>query len=164
MRAFRKIFAAVIGLILAIFVVTYIVICNIDTTGNGRPYRVEIERLALEIKEKGFENVDISGCEYVVYVDKIGNQSWDTGSDYSVREIDGELYRFDYVYENHSVKRKYVFTVNMMLCIMALAVIGILIYVRNKILSPFEQLTNVPYELARGNLTVPIKESKRRFF
>lgn len=164
MKTFQKIFVSVIGLILVVFVVANIMICNIDTTGNGRPYRVEIERLALEIEEKGFENVDISGCEYVVQVEKTGSQSWNTGSDYSVRDIDGELYRFDYVYENRSGKRKIVFTVNMMLCIMAMAVIGILVYVRNKILSPFEQLTNVPYELAKGNLTVPVKESKSRFF
>lgn len=164
MKTFRKIFAAVIGLILVIFVVTNIMICNSDTNGNGRPYRVEIERLALEIEEKGYENVDVSGCEYVVQVEKNDSQSWDTGSDYSVREIDGELYRFDYVYENRSGKRKIVFTINMMLCIMAVAVFGILVYVRNKILSPFEQLTNVPYELARGNLTIPVKESKSRFF
>lgn len=164
MRTFRTIVGAVIGLILAIFVVTNITICKINTTGNGRPYRVEIQRLALEIEEKGLVNVDISGCEYVVRVEKIGSQFQDTGSDHSVREIDGELYRFDYVYENRSDKSKIVFTVNVMLCIMAAAVIGILVYVRNKILSPFEQLTNVPCELARGNLTVPVKESKSRFF
>jgi signal transduction histidine kinase len=36
--------------------------------------------------------------------------------------------------------------------------------VRQKILAPFETLTDVPYELSKGNLTVPIQESKSRFF
>lgn len=164
MKAFRKVFAAVIALILSVFAVTNILIYHLDTSGNGRPYRVEIERLALAIEENGFENVDISDCEYVVQVERIGDQFRDAGSDHSVREIGGELYRFDYVYENRSGRRNLLVTVNVMLCVMSAAVICVLVYVRNKILSPFEQLTNVPYELAKGNLTVPVKESRSRFF
>lgn len=98
MKAFRKVFAAVIALILSVFAVTNILIYHLDTSGSGRPYRVEIERLALAIEENGFENVDISDCEYVVQVERIGGQFRDAGSDHSVREIGGELYRFDYVY------------------------------------------------------------------
>lgn len=164
MKTFRKFFAAVIGLILCVFVVTNILIDHFDTTGNGRPYRVEIERLALEIGENGFENMDTSGCEYVVRVERISDPFQDTDNDYAVREIDGELYRFDYVYENRRGRRKLIITVNAMLGIMSAAIIGILAYVRNKILSPFEKLTNVPYELAKGNLTVPVKESRSHFF
>lgn len=164
MKTFRKFFAAVIGLILCVFVVTNILIDHLDTTGNGRPYRVEIERLALEIGENGFENMDTSGCEYVVRVERISDPFQDTDNDYAVREIDGELYRFDYVYENRRGRRKLIITVNAMLGIMSAAIIGILAYVRNKILSPFEKLTNVPYELAKGNLTVPVKESRSHFF
>lgn len=164
MKAFRKVFAAVIALILSVFAVTNILIYHLDTSGSGRPYRVEIERLALAIEENGFENVDISDCEYVVQVERIGGQFRDAGSDHSVREIGGELYRFDYVYENRSGRRNLLVTVNVMLCVMSAAVICVLVYVRNKIVSPFEQLTNVPYELAKGNLTVPVKESRSRFF
>ena len=164
MKTFRKFFAAVIGLILCVFVVTNILIYHFDTTGNGRPYRVEIERLALEIGENGFENMDTSGCEYVVRVERISGSFQDTDNDYAVREIDGELYRFDYVYGNRRGRRKLIITVNAMLGIMSAAIIGVLAYVRNKILSPFEKLTNVPYELAKGNLTVPVKESRSHFF
>ena len=35
---------------------------------------------------------------------------------------------------------------------------------RSQILRPFERLTNVPYELSRGNLTAPVKENRSRFF
>ncbi|MDE6926054.1 MAG: hypothetical protein K2P59_12470 [Acetatifactor sp.] len=159
MKAFRKIFGAVVGLILCVFAAANIIIYNLDTTGSGRPYRVEIERLALTIEEKGLENVDLSDCEYVVQAERIDGQFRDTGNDHSVREIDGELYRFDYVYENRSGKKRLTVTVNVLLCIMSAAVIAVLVYVRNKILFPFEQLTDVPYELAKGNLTVPVQES-----
>ena len=42
--------------------------------------------------------------------------------------------------------------------------LAVMLYIRAKILKPFEQLSNVPYELSKGNLTAPVKESKSRFF
>ena len=47
---------------------------------------------------------------------------------------------------------------------MSAVVFGLLFYIRAKILLPFESLANVPYELARGNLALPVRESKSRFF
>ena len=51
-----------------------------------------------------------------------------------------------------------------LLAVMTAAVFGVLFYVRSQILRPFERLTNVPYELSRGNLTAPVKENRSRFF
>lgn len=49
--------------------------------------------------------------------------------------------------------------------VLLLAVLlAVLFYVKEKILRPFYRLAEVPYELSRGNLTVPLKESKNRFF
>ena len=39
-----------------------------------------------------------------------------------------------------------------------------MLYIRLNILRPFENLTNVPYELSKGNLITPVKEMKNRFF
>lgn len=40
----------------------------------------------------------------------------------------------------------------------------VLWYVRQKILKPFSRFVQLPYELSKGNLTLPLKESKDRFF
>lgn len=168
MKTFNRIFAAVIILILIIFAAANLFFYNFETDGN-RPYRVEIERLALEIEENGFENTDISECRYVVNIEKSSAENpgvgfFDTSSDYSVREIGGKLYRFDYISQKRSDKKEMVFAVNIILSAMSGIIITILIFVRSNILSPFERLKNVPYELSRGNLTVPVRESKSRFF
>ena len=42
--------------------------------------------------------------------------------------------------------------------------IGLLYYIREHIIVPFGRLNDVPQELARGNLAVPIPEEKSRFF
>lgn len=47
---------------------------------------------------------------------------------------------------------------------MALLIIAVMVFIRVKILTPFEKLTDVPYELSKGNLTTPVKETKNRFF
>ena len=48
--------------------------------------------------------------------------------------------------------------------VMAAVIISVMLFVKSKILAPFEQLTDVPYELSKGNLTIPLKETKNRFF
>lgn len=147
-----------------VFAAANVTLSGIKTHGSGRPYRVEINRLALEIEENGIENVGVSECEYVYNIEEYGGGFYDFDGDYSIREIDGRLYRFDYRAENGSLSLRTTVVVNVILGVMALLMFGVLFYVRTEILRPFERLTSVPYELSRGNLTAPVKENKNRFF
>ena len=47
---------------------------------------------------------------------------------------------------------------------MAILFIAVLLYIKFAILTPFERLSGIPYELSKGNLTAPVKETKNRFF
>lgn len=160
MKAFNRIFAAVI-LILAVLWVAANIILSADGSGGGRPYRVEINRLALQIEEYGY--ADVSECQYVTNIERYGENFYSTESDYAVREINGVLYRFDYTAEDGGGTRLLP-TVNIILGLMAAVIISVMLFVKSKILAPFEQLTDVPYELSKGNLTIPLKETKNRFF
>lgn len=164
MRARRKIFAAVIALVAAIFIASNLLLSNLISPENSRPHRVEINRLALQIEQSGFDSVDLNECEFVYNIEKFGDDFFNANCDYVIREINGELYRFDYFAKNNSKNTQIIITVNAILLIMTLLIFAILLFVRNKILRPFDQLTEVPYELSKGNLTVPIKENKSRFF
>lgn len=164
MKAFNKIFAAVIAMIILIFAVFNLLFASSDNTDSGRPYRVEINRLVFEIEQSGFDSVDMSGCEYVTHIEKYSDKFYDSDSDYTIREINGVLYRFDYTTDMESDKSSVMLMVNIILGILSAMIIGVLIFIRIKILLPFENLTNVPYELSKGNLTCPIKENKSRFF
>lgn len=164
MKAFNKIFASVIAMIILIFAVFNLLFASSDNTDSGRPYRVEINRLVFEIEQSGFDSVDMSGCEYVTHIEKYSDKFYDSDSDYTIREINGVLYRFDYTTDMESDKSSVMLMVNIILGILSAMIIGVLIFIRIKILLPFENLTNVPYELSKGNLTCPIKEDKSRFF
>lgn len=163
MKAFNKVFVAVFIIIALIFIGANIALHNAEISANGRPYRVEINRIALEIEENGFENVDLSSYNYVTNIEKYSDNFYDTDSDYAVREIGGELYRFDYT---ASAEKNYsaAVIVNIVLTVMSVMVFAVLIYIKRKIISPFDTLKDVPYELSKGNLTAPIKENKSRFF
>lgn len=161
MKAFNRIFAAVL-LVLAVLWVAANIILAADGSGGGRPYRVEINRLALQIETEG--HADISDCQYVTNIERYGENFYSAESDYFVREINGELYRFDYKTEVGSGRTRIIVTVNIILGVMAVLIISVMVYVKLAVLAPFEKLTDVPYELSKGHLTSPIKESKNRFF
>ncbi len=164
MRAWRKFFTLVIVLVAAVFIAANWLLHYLNIPENGRPHRVEINRLALQIELNGFKNVDLSECEFVYNISEFGADFYDTAGDYLIREINGELYRFDYRKKNSPVNAQAAITVNAILAVMTAVVFGILLFVRGKIIRPFERLTNVPYELSKGNLTPPVKENKSRFF
>lgn len=168
MKAFNGIMAAVGALLIMIFAAANISLNLILTPENGKPYRVEINRAALEIEENGAESIDLTKYVYINNIVKFNADSkqdfYNTNSEYAIREINGSLYRFDYSAKDDTHRRQIVITVNIILGALTAAVLGVLLYIKRAVLQPFRRLTNVPYELSKGNLTVPLKESKNRFF
>ncbi len=162
MKSFDRIFAAVIALILVIFAAANALILW-ESNNAGRPYRVEISRLAREIEENGISGLDLSACDHVTHIEQYGEDFYNSESDYVIREIGGVLYRFDYT-ASRSEKSGLVLAVDLILAVMAAVIIGVMLFIRQKILAPFDKLKELPYELSKGNLTAPIKESKSRFF
>jgi len=69
MKSFYKFYAAVIALILFIFAVANSILLKIEKGDAGRPYRVEAERLAKEIEEKGLENISLGKYQYIINID-----------------------------------------------------------------------------------------------
>ncbi len=161
MKAFNRISALVIMVILAVFIGANALLLT-DHGDSGRPYRVEISRLVREM-ENG-RSPDISACAYVTAIVEYGEDFYNSDSDHVIREIGGALYRFDYRTDGSDDRTRMIVTVNSILGIMAAAILAVMLYLKFKILQPFEKLTDVPYELSKGNLTAPVKETKNRFF
>lgn len=89
---------------------------------------------------------------------------WKNGeSEYAVIAAGLAYYKVYYVSEkisDGSVR----LLVNGLAVFFLLLTLSVLWYVRQKILLPFTRLTRLPYELSKGNLTIPLKENKDRFF
>ncbi len=161
MKAFNRIISVVAVVVILLFAVVNVFLAT-DKSDDGRQYRVEISRLARELEVSG--SADITECEYVTNIERYGEKFYSTDSDYVIYEINGELYRFDYNTNGYANKMYLTGIVNAVLGVMAVLLIAVMLYIKFAVLTPFERLSNVPYELSKGNLTVPIKETKNRFF
>lgn len=153
----------VLVVVLLIFTAVNAMILTRKSEG-GRPYRVEISRLTKKIEQGGVASINLSECEYVTAVVAYGEDFYDADSDYVIREINDKLYRFDYRVGRNSEKTEWFIMLNSIIGIMAVVLFVVIVYIKRKILLPFEQFTALPYELSKGNLTVTVKENKNRFF
>lgn len=166
MRSFYKVWGIVIGLTAVIFIAANLYVLRWENRDHGRMYRVEINRIAHGMEKGGSDSVDVSKYDYVTNVVKDDGSAelYDTDSDYSIREINGVLYRFDYSVNVGKNNRDLIFAVNIFLSAMTAVTTAVLFFIRSQVLRPFERIADMPYELSRGNLIVPLKESRNRFF
>ena len=165
MKKYRRICVAVLLLFALIAAAANLYLRFGFDEDSGRPWRVEIGRLCRSIESEGFEELDLSSCEYVVavYADDGSESFTESNSECALRKVNGVLYRFEYSLLADDKAQQYK-VLNVSLAAAAAVTLLLLAYVGRKILRPFEKLSDVPYELSRGNLTVPVKENKNRFF
>lgn len=81
--------------------------------------------------------------------------------DYRVEEVEGTLYRIEYQVEDN--KNTYIM-MNIGMLAGLILTIGVFIYIGNRVIKPFDKMTSLTEELAKGNLSTPLKEEKSRFF
>lgn len=175
MESYHRFTAVVILMAAVIFIGANISIRMALQSVHGRMYRVEAARLAKEIQRNGYEDIDLSGCDYIYHIERYpaaaftepeSLQQFLQGeeSDYCMRFIDGAFYRFDYTWRLDSERANLTGFMNLALIVMSLLLLSALMYVRQKIIKPFEAMKELPYELSKGRLTTPLPENKNRFF
>lgn len=141
-----------------------------DAREEGRQYRVEANRVAEQIKRHGLSGVKLSDYETITAILPYSSFSGDaesffqgSGADYMIREVSGDFYRIEYRTEQESENQS-IRIVNLVLAGTGVFLFSVLLFVRQKVLKPFVSLREVPYELSKGNLILPVKENKNRFF
>lgn len=85
-------------------------------------------------------------------------------SEYMIKEIGDNYYRFEYKIGTVKVSQSIIVIINFVFAIFFLLAIMLMLFIKHKILSPFFTLRELPFELSKGNLAMPIKENKSRFF
>ena len=160
MKSFLKLTIAVIAVLALIFTCANLILHSDIKGDEGRPYRVEAERIAAKI-ENG-EDYSLDDYSYITNVAIQENGFQDGDSDYLVKEINGKLYRFDYSYKTDNSAA--ITSFNICFGVTAAFVLLLLLFLFIKIIRPFEKISFYPTELAKGNLTAPLKESRDKFF
>lgn len=137
---------------------------------GGKLYRVEARRAIKEIEEQNpraseIEIPEIKAMRFDKYKTIAGIREFVAGetcdNEYLVEEIAGKLYRIEYVEERNPRLPLYI---NILLLGMMTVTIIVLVYVYHKVLKPFQDMSNLSYELAKGNLSMPVKQEKSKLF
>ena len=136
-----------------------------NNNSSGRLYLVEARRVVKEIEEQKLEASEIETMSFNQYETIVGMKEFVAGefcdNDYLVEEIDGKLYRIEYAEERSPRLPLYI---NISLFGMMIVTNIVLVYVYHKVLKPFREMSNLSYELAKGNLSMPVKEEKSKLF
>ncbi|SDB42865.1 Signal transduction histidine kinase [Ruminococcaceae bacterium FB2012] len=160
MKTYRFLIIAALALFSGLFAVF-----NLLYDGSpepGRPYVVEAERLCLLIGQGGEPSLE--GCEYVTAAtrDDGSGDIFSYSGECLFRQVNGTVWRFDYKAKSGGSGGRLM--INLALGAGALLTLLVLLYIRRQIIKPFNEMSEVPYQLSRGNLAAPLKESRSRYF
>ena len=163
MSRFRK-----ISLFIVIAEILIIAVMNFALISHKRQkedyYRVDAERVLriLESDEDARRNpemIDLSKFDTLIRV-RIFDADDICNNQYLVEEAGGKLWRIEYKTENYNEQ----FLMNTGMFVMLVLTVFLLLFISRKVLHPFDKMSSLTVELAKGNLSNPIKEDKNRFF
>lgn len=140
-----------------------IVFSNVLITGSLRRdnllYRIEAKQIAKRMETEHVEDISLSDYKTIVKIEPYDDSQ--VNYDYIVAECDGVIYRIGYEEKDNT---GVLLALNICLGMMFIFSVVIFIYIDRKVLKPFNSMTDMTVELAKGNLTKPITEEKSRFF
>jgi signal transduction histidine kinase len=140
-----------------------IVFSNVLIIGSLRRdnllYRIEAKQIAKRMETEHVEDISLSDYKTIVKIEPYDDSQ--VNYDYIVAECDGVIYRIGYEEKDNT---GVLLALNICLGMMFIFSAVIFIYIDRKVLKPFNSMTDMTVELAKGNLTKPITEEKSRFF
>ncbi len=186
MKKYNQMMAVVFVVFIGVLVITNSYFSQMNFKESSREYKVSVNRIQQEIKkyeeQKGrapdsLEEIkifsQISEYPFIYSVDSIKikgisaqglkNLLEQEGENYLMFTTDENLYRIDY-YAESSASRQTMKFINAFVIIILLIMLSVLLYIKKKIIAPFYRFSQIPLELSKGNLTVPLKEEKNRYF
>ncbi len=185
MKKFDRIFIVGIILFLMLVAAVNIYVINHDFSNEGRDYKVALNRIEQAIASyeeregKAPDNLEdlyyaegiasFSGLLELDFVElKQGQEAMyrlvaNENADYYIVITKEYMYKITYVSHN-SANNKLLIYLNIILLIVAAILIIVYIFFRRSILQPFNEFSGLPYELAKGNMNKPLKETKNKYF
>lgn len=160
MSKYTKTVAIILTVEILLVVLGNVLYLQNTNNSEDKLYRVEAKHIAESLRDISIEELDLSEYDTIVNVEK-----YDAGSscknEYVIESVDDVMYRIEY---NVQTDNRFLVIANIIMLVMILISFAVLLYVKIKVLVPFERMSNLSTELAKGNLTMPIKEEKNKYF
>lgn len=122
-------------------------------------YKVEIARLEQELENHTLSEIKLSHYPHIIKISQFDSKR-DITNSYVVKEINNNLYSIEYRAVDRSSE---LFIFNMSFLVLLLINFLVLIYIWQKILKPFNKMSDLTYQLAKGNLVKPLEAEKSRY-
>jgi len=152
--------AVILAAELLVFLTGVVFLWKVSVRSGDRPHLVEAARAAKQLETTDCASLSLSGFRTIREV-QVFDSRQSCGHDYVVAEVNGTLYRICY---EEAEDRRPLWLFAALGAAMWLFTAGILWYVEHKVLKPFDDMTQMTADLAKGSLTRPVREEKNRFF
>ena len=135
------------------------------TESQSRYYAVEAERVVRQLEadealRDSPEKIDLSKYDTLKRISFFDSEEICNNS-YVVEKVDGREYRIEYEVKTNKTPQ---ILMNVGMVTFFIITILVFIYIGRKVLAPFNKMSNMTVDLAKGHLTDPMKEEKNRFF
>ena len=174
---------------MVVFLIGTNIILSYFKVTNNNEYRVEINRVKQSIRAyedeygicpKNDANFLQDSDEVYYYIidilcipfdkngkidhEELNKISNDMNKQYVLYQSNLGIYKISYTISYQFQIEKIRYFINAVIVFFALFMIIVLLYIRQNIIKPFNALSSLPYELSKGNLSKPLKESKNKYF
>ena len=160
----RKIrFLALVWLLIAevfLCIISNLLFLRTDKSGEGRVYRVELTRAYNRIVKGDIP--DAGEYEYISDIKRYAPGDLPVENCIVVQVPDGQLYSVLYSKDESDKNGIYILN-GVWLTVFLLTVLSS-VYIYLKILKPFRDISELPFEISKGNMSVPVGEEKSRYF
>ncbi len=188
MKKYTQIIFLLIMLMVVFLIGTNIILSYFKVTNNNE-YRIEINRVKQSIRAyedeygicpKNDANFLQDSDEVYYYIidilcipfdengkidhEELNKISNDMNKQYVLYQSNLGIYKISYTISYQFQIEKIRYFINAVIVFFALFMIIVLLYIRQNIIKPFNALSSLPYELSKGNLSKPLKESKNKYF
>jgi len=157
MKRFGQISVLIILIQIILLAVFNVLLYRSINTESGL-YKVECARVIRSLQQG--EEVSADDYETILSIHEY-DQNTVVNNDYKITFAGDKCYQIEYQVTKDYTPFIYL---NTGFAITILMTVIVALYVGNKVLKPFERMSNVSVELAKGNLSAAVNEDKNKFF
>ncbi len=161
MKSYGKLAAVLLTVWLLLWAVSGATVWMAGRTRN-RQYLVDAERIRLSIEDGDLP--DAADYPSVTGIFEDDGSLYDTTNEYVIIDAGGSLYRIEYDDTAGSNEERSFSVLNISMGAGLVILAGMLLYLGRYIIKPFNEISELPAELAKGGLNRPLKENKHKYF
>lgn len=163
MKGFGKLAAVFCGVWVLLWCAANVLLL-MQRDSESKQYLVDAERIRLALEAGEQPSAEDHPAVTNIVRDDGSGEFFRTSSEYLVIEARGELWRIEYDDSADSGDGRAVIVLNSAMCAGGLLLAAVLVYLGRNIVAPFNELSELPAQLAKGGLNKPLKEQKSRYF